>query len=226
MNYWVRRILSNLKVNNVEYTSILSLELNDEVPNRSKIFLDSLAQVYINYTIQNQFKINENTLRYINLQLDEVVSIMDSIEYDLQNVRDKKGILDIDKESNEYFRDLMTHESLKRQLQLKNKSLISLKDYILTVQDENVIPPSLFIIDDDIYLDKSISKFYQSQLEKVDMKYGVKSGHQGLLKINESIANQRRDLLIYIDNTEKALEQKILDEEKLVTTILKINENN
>ena len=212
MNYWVNRILSNITVNNVDYTSILTLKLNDEVPIRSKIFLDSLAQVYIDYTLQNQFKINENTLRYINIQLEEVVSIMDSIEYDLQNVRDENGILDIDKESNEYFRDLMKHESLKRQLQLKNKSLKSLKDYILAVEDDNVIPPSLFILDDDIYLEKSISKFYQSQLEKVDMTYGVKSEHQGLLKINESIANQRKDLLIYIENSEKAFEEKILDE--------------
>ena len=109
MNYWVNRILRNIKVDNLDYTSILTIELNDEVPIRSKIFLDSLAQTYIDYTLQNQFQINENTLRYINVQLNEVVDIMDSIEYDLQNVRDKKGILDIDKEATEYFRDLMSH---------------------------------------------------------------------------------------------------------------------
>ena len=32
----------------------------------------------------------------------------------------------------------------------------------------------LFIIDDDVYLEQSISKFYQAQLKKVDLKYGVK----------------------------------------------------
>ncbi len=222
MNYWVNRILNNIKVNNIDYTSILTIELNDEVPQRSKLFLDSLAQVYIDYTIQNQFQINENTLRYINIQLEEVVSIMDSIEYDLQNVRDQKGILDIDKESNKYFSDLMKHETTKRQLQLKNKSLKNLKDYILTVEDENVIPPSLFILDDDIYLEKSISKFYQSQLTKVDLKYGVKNEHQGLMKINESIANQRRDLLIYIENSEKAFQEKIRDEDAEIAFFKKL----
>ena len=44
MNYWVNRILRNIKVDNLDYTSILTIELNDEVPIRSKIFLDSLAQ--------------------------------------------------------------------------------------------------------------------------------------------------------------------------------------
>jgi len=170
MKYWVNRILRNIRVKNVDFTSILTIELNDEVPLRSKIFLDSLAQTYIDYTLQNQFQINENTLRYINVQLDEVVNIMDSIEYDLQNVRDKKGILDIDKEASEYFRDLMFHESSKRKIQLRINSLENLKEYIIAVQDENILPPSLFILDDDVYLEQSISKFYQAQLKKLQIK--------------------------------------------------------
>ena len=222
MNYWVNRILKNIKVNNVDYTSILTLELNDEVPLRSKIFLDSLAQVYIDYTLQNQFQINENTLKYINIQLNEVVNIMDSIEYDLQNVRDKKGILDIDKEASEYFRGLMTHEAAKRKIQLRIKSLENLRGYIVAVLDENILPPSLFILDDDVYLEQSISKFYQAQLKKVDLKYGVKKQHQDLLKLNQSIANQRKDLLIYIDNSIRALNEKTNDEDTEIAFFKKL----
>ena len=80
-NYWVNKILSNLNVQNLEYTSIISVELTDEIPNRSRVFLDTLASVYIDYTLQNQFQINENTLKYINNQLKNVVEIIDSIEY-------------------------------------------------------------------------------------------------------------------------------------------------
>ena len=114
--FWVNKILANLSVENIEYTSLLTVNLLDEIPSRSKMILDTLAIEYINYTLENQFYINENTLTYINYQLDDVVTVIDSIGYDLQNMRDKKGILDVDKESEKYFQSLMIHEANKREL--------------------------------------------------------------------------------------------------------------
>jgi len=191
-NYWVNKILSNLKVENLEYTSIISLELTDEIPNRSRVFLDTLATVYINYTLQNQFQINENTLKYINNQLGNVVEIIDSIEFDLQNLREEKGVLDIERESEQYFRQLMTHEANKRKLHLKIKSLQNLNAYIINVKDENILPPSLYVLNEDTYLEQSLSKFYNSQLSKIEMLYGVNKNHQALEKLNTSIAKQKR----------------------------------
>lgn len=178
------------------------------------MFLDTLASTYIEYTLQNQFQINENTLKYINLQLDNVTAIMDSIEYEIQNLRDEKGVLDINLESRKYFDDLMSQESAKRKFNLKVKALQNLKQYLLIVKDENILPPALYILEDDPYLEQSLSRFYQSQLKKIDLLYGVKKDHQGLEKLNTSIAKQRKDLLIYIENTIKAFREKISDVEK------------
>ena len=55
------------------------------------MILDTLAQEYIKYTLENQFRINDNTMSYINNQLSDVVEIIDSIQNELQNFRDKKG---------------------------------------------------------------------------------------------------------------------------------------
>ena len=97
-NYWVNRIISNLSIENIEYTSLLVINLLDEIPERSQMILDTLASQYIQYTLENQFRINQNTMTYINYQIEDVVNIIDSIQFDLQNMRDKKGILDVDKE--------------------------------------------------------------------------------------------------------------------------------
>ena len=56
------------------------------------MILDTLANEYIQYTLENQFRINQNTMTYINYQVEDVVDIIDSIQYELQNMRDKKGI--------------------------------------------------------------------------------------------------------------------------------------
>ena len=142
--YWVNNIISNLSIENIEYTSLLVVNLLDEVPERSRMILDTLANEYIGYTLENQFRINENTTNYINIQLENVVNVIDSIQYELQNFRDKKGILNVDKESDKYFQSLMLHKSTKRKLGLKVKSLESLITYLTKLKDANIFP-TIFI---------------------------------------------------------------------------------
>ena len=204
-SYWVNRIISNLSIENIDYTSLLVINLLDEIPERSQMMLDTLASQYIQYTLENQFRINQNTMTYINYQIEDVVNIIDSIQFELQNMRDKKGILDVDKESEKYFQSLMQHEAAKRKIKLKIKSLENLKTYLTNIDDENILPPSLYVMSDDQYLSNSINDFYENQLKKMEMTHGFKKGHQELEKMNEKIINQRKDLLIYIQNTILAL---------------------
>ena len=150
------------------------INLLDEIPERSQMILDTLANEYIQYTLENQFRINQNTMTYINYQVEDVVDIIDSIQYyELQNMRDKKGILDVDKESEKYFQSLMQHESNKRKLKLKIKSLENLKKY-LQILIENILPPSLYVMSEDQYLSNSINDFYENQLKKMEMTHGFK----------------------------------------------------
>ena len=139
-------------------------------------------------------------MSYINLQLVDVVHIIDSIQYELQDLKDEKGILNVTKESDKYFRALTMHESNERNLNLKIKSLESLKTYLTNAKEENILPPSLYVINEDAYLSSSINEFYESQLQKIEMTHGFKKGHQELDKIEEKIINKRKDLLLYIQN--------------------------
>ena len=43
-NYWVNRIISNLSIENIEYTSLLVINLLDEIPERSQMVLDTLSK--------------------------------------------------------------------------------------------------------------------------------------------------------------------------------------
>ena len=208
-SYWVNNIISNLSIENIEYTSLLVINLLDEVPERSRMILDTFAKEYIGYTLENQFRINENTSNYINIQLENVINVIDSIQFELQNFRDKKGILNVDKESDKYFQTLMSHKSTKRKLGLKVKSLENLITYLTKLKDANISPPSLYVLNDDEYLKNSINDFYETQLKKLEINHGFKTGHQELNKVNEKIINQRKDLLIYIQNTISALESQI-----------------
>ena len=215
--YWMNHIISNLSIENIEYTSLLVINLVDEIPERSRMILDILAKEYIDYTLENQFRINENTMSYINLQLDNVVYVIDSIQYELQSLRDKKGILDVDKESEKYFQSLMFHQATERKLKLKVKSLESLVNYLTKLKDANISPPSLYVLNDDEYLKNSLNDFYENQLNKLEMNHGYKKDIKNLKKLMKKIINQRKDLLIYIQNTISALNTEIKIEKEEIS---------
>ena len=103
-----------------------------------------------------------------------------------------------------------------KEVAVKIKSLTDLNNYILKIKDENILPPSLYVLDDDIYLEQSLSKFYNYQLKKIEMLNGFKLNHTELEELNDRIANHRKDLLIYIDNSISAMNLKIDDVENEV----------
>lgn len=216
-SYWINKILSNIEIQNVDYTTLLSISLKDDVPERANQILNILAREYINYTLENQFRINENTMSYINRQLVEVVNIIDSLQLDLEKIRDKKEILDVDKESDKYFQLLMTHKSNERKLKLKVKTLENLAEHLINLKSDNILPPSIYVTSDDGYLKKSINKFYETQLKKIEMTHEFKSGHQELLKIQNKLINQRSDLLDYINNLINAVNIEIETEIKEIS---------
>ncbi len=210
-NFWVNQVLRGLQVENVEYTSILDISLVDPIPQRGKKFLDTLSSEYIKYTLENQLFVNENTLNFIQKQLDEVISVLEKITLEIEVAREKKGVLNLEKESTIYFDQLISFETSKRTLELDINALDNLREYILSVNDDNLMPPSFYILENDPYLKKALAKFYETQSSKVDLIYKVKEGHQDLERLKESIVTQKKDILIYINNTKEAIKEKIKD---------------
>jgi len=98
-NRLVGKYRGGLSIENVDYTSILTLQVRDEVPERAKMFLDSLSRVYIDYTLESQIQVNKNTEEHIEKQLIELEEIIDSLEFELERFKASNNILDLDKEA-------------------------------------------------------------------------------------------------------------------------------
>jgi capsular exopolysaccharide synthesis family protein len=203
---------SALSVENTEGTSILELTVEDLIPYRAIAFLDTLSKVYIDYTAQAQYKINENTLINIDKQLSGVVSILDSLENDLENFKANKSILDLPKQEGMYFEQLIGFDSKKRGLELWIQSLDALEKYILTVdasKDDKLLPPSFYIGDDDEYLKTTINELYSMQMSRNKILYGATKENKGIENLDQTMELLKRNMLTYISNSKKGLLQKI-----------------
>lgn len=223
-NYWVNKIISSTSVENIEYTSMLLIQNLDEIPSRSRMILDTLANEFIKNTLANEFKINDNTLIYINKQLVDVVDILDSIQYSIENLKNTKNIININKESDLYFSELVKAQADSKKLNLKITTLKNLTKYLSDFTDDKIVPPSLYILKEDDYLNKTIDEYYKSKIKYLDQSFGFKNEHLSLEKLKNEIDNRRADLLVYIKNLIIAFENQkyeIKDEIARLTRLAK-----
>lgn len=209
--YLVSKYKRALTIENIEYTSILNLQVENEVPERAKRFLDTLSTVYIDYTQQTRIDVNENTQRYIDKQLDELEYILDSLEYMLQSFRDSNRILDLSKEQEEYFKSMVEFDAQKRRLELQLESMSTMEEFLLQKANNEALPPSFFMFEEDYILQDQISELSSLKRERIVKMLNYTEENGEILKLDSIINTVKQGIYKYTVDTKAAILSKIRD---------------
>ncbi len=198
-----------MSVENLEYTSILEVTVEDEIPVRAKMFLDTLSQEYINYTLKSEFDINDRTIIYIDKQIEEVSNIMAVYEDDLERFISTKNILDLNKQEDQYYNQLVSYDAQKRHLELQLQSLDDLENYLVNVGEETLLPPSMYILEDDAGMKNMIAEVYDEQMARTNKLFDA-TGRNPVMTKGDSLQQIRRaNLMVYLVNTRKAINERM-----------------
>lgn len=209
MNDLTKTFLSNLTVENPDYTNVLKLTLRDVLPERSTKFLDTLAAVYIENSLISRLELNQSTLYFIDRQLDDVSMILDHIEDTLQDYREKNSVIDLDRQSDQYFDKYSGFEGRQKALELQLKSLDDLEHYIIEDKDPTFLPPSAYILENDQFQVSTLDDLYQKrQRLSAELLVGT-SQNYAVKNLRNQIDSTKRDILIYIKNSRQAIKEKI-----------------
>jgi uncharacterized protein involved in exopolysaccharide biosynthesis len=123
----VRKYQQSIMVEIPEYSGIVQVTVEDIIPKRAITFLDTLGKVYIDITLNSKLDINSRTLTYIEKQLEELTQMMTSIEDRLQNYKQSESILDLSKEEENYFEQLVINQTELNKLDLMEASFNSIE---------------------------------------------------------------------------------------------------
>ncbi|MDP2387724.1 MAG: polysaccharide biosynthesis tyrosine autokinase [Bacteroidota bacterium] len=200
---------SGLVIENPDYTNILKISCQDVIPDRAKLFLDTLAKIYIDQKLESKYELNERTLSFIDKQMAEVSSILKDVEDTMQNFKSNKVILDLVREENNEFEKLSAYESQRSLLNLQIEAINDLEKYIVENKDPEFLPPSVFVVQDDPYLVKTTTELYQKQIEYSEKLSVATDKNQSTMSLRENIKKLKQDLLIYINNSRKAYKKII-----------------
>lgn len=206
----IAKYKSNIEVVNLDYTSIVEITLKDEISDRALEVLDTLSNVYVETTLDSKKEVNENTLRYIDKQLDEVIMIINDIESELEKYKEQKAILNLTKEEDAYFKQFVELEAQKRNLILEIGVLEDLTTYLLQNESiESLLPPSMFIVETDPQLKQAILDLIRLRSEHIQRLEFSTEKNPSVSALLGEIAAAKRDILGYIQGQKGALNRAI-----------------
>ena len=195
---------SNLKAVNPDYTNVLVLTLDDIIPQRAILILDTLSRVYINKSLNSRFEINERTISFIDKQLDDVSSSLKEIEDTMQNYKKQKAILDLDWERDDFFKKLAVFDGQKSQLNLKISAINDLEKYIIEDKDPQFLPPNVYLVDDDVFLRSSVTDLYNTQIDLNLILSSSKEINPNIITLRQKIKSLKQNMLVYLNNSRNA----------------------
>ncbi|MCH2232341.1 MAG: polysaccharide biosynthesis tyrosine autokinase [Crocinitomicaceae bacterium] len=215
-NSLIHHFQSNMSIENIEYTSILDVRVNDDIAMRAKVFLDTLCAVFSDYSQRSQLEINQNTLDNIDKQIGEVQKILIAIENDLISYKDSADIINLKMEEDAYFENFVRFTESSRLLRMKLSSVTSLEEYLKTSSDETPLPPDDFLIEGDKYIQTKMEEYYELQTKILDQEHSVQPNHPSIVDARSSLAVIRKDLSGYLKSLKTVLYDQITENNKLV----------
>ena len=199
-----RQFQNKLQVENPNYTNVLVLKIDDIIPKRAVVVLDTLSKVYISKSLESRFLLNERTIDFIDKQLQEVSLALNEIEDTMRLFKKNNDILDLDWEKQDFFKKLSDYDNQKTALNLKMEAMSDLEKYIIEDKDPNFLPPNTFIISDDNFMNKSVAELYNMQIEINEQLSAVKEINPKVIEKREKVKKLKQNILVYLNNARNA----------------------
>ena len=209
-NQLVNHYRSNLTVRGVGQTSILSLEVNDILADRAIEFLDVLSKRYLEYSTSAREEINRKTDEFLDTQLVKIESNVDSLQSILDEQRAEGEVLELTRNEQVYFQELVQLETQNEELNLNIRSLKTLENYLAKGIENTGIPPSSFLTQDPVASER-VGQLYNLQLQRTQMLLDVTPSNFQIKRLDSLISTTRLSLIEYITEAKTSIEQERVD---------------
>jgi len=194
-----RRVTQGL-VKSIEVTppeklsTVINLNLEDEVPNRGEDILNSLIQAYNQKGIDDRNKLAANTMKFIEDRIKNVEGELNELEAEIKDYRSSKGLVDLSEQGRMYLQDAGQNDQRIAEINLKLSVLNKVENYIQSKNNGGSIVPSTLGIDDPV-LTQLLQKLYNSEMEYEGLKKTTAVNNPMLISLSDEIEKIRPNIL-------------------------------
>lgn len=192
--------------------SVLYLTLQGEVPKKEADYLNKIGEVYVRSGLEEKNKIAENTINFIEDQLNNITDSLEIVENNLQNFRQSNKIIDISREGTALFEKVEQLQTEKALIKIQGKYYEYLLHYVQSRNNfKDVIVPSIMGINDQV-LNSLVGQLIQLYTEKGEIAFSATEDNPTLDVVNHKIQITRDNLIENVNNLIKTTSEISLTE--------------
>ncbi|MFC2096236.1 GumC family protein [Bacteroidota bacterium] len=192
----------NIDVND-EKGSILNLKITGFVPNKMAAYLNKLSEVYIRSALIEKNERAENTLKFIDEQLNFIVKDLNAAEVRLQDFRTQNKVINLNQKGSMLYEELTRIQNDRFAYDVKTKYLDYLETNLQKKElDEAIVAPSVLGITDPS-LQKLVETFNSRLAEKNKFSQVAQEDAPNIIIIQNEINNLKKTLTDYLLSTQK-----------------------
>jgi tyrosine-protein kinase Etk/Wzc len=200
----VNSLLTNVSIGLMnDRTSVLSLSVEDAVPQKGKDILQKLLDEYAFNTLEDKNREATNTLRFIEERLNIVTEELGSVEQDVEQYRRQKGVTDLSAEAGLFLDRLQSNDRKINEIDI-NLNVLDCVDSVMKSNQTDNIHPSTLGVDDPI-LSTYIIRLSKLHMEKTQLSQTVQESNPLMETTNSQIRNIKSAIRENINNQKSNL---------------------
>ena len=171
--------------------------------NNAPIFLNKLTQVYIENSIEQKNLLASNSLKFIDSQILQISEELKTIEDNLLEFKNNKGILDVDAESKLFLDQVKDYDEKISETNIQLSFVDYLTKYIKENKKINDIAPTSIGINDPLLI-KLIASLSDLENDRERRQYESKTGSPVIENLDLQIKKSKNIILETLANIKKS----------------------
>lgn len=200
LNAVIEDFQNSLKISPISRESnIVHLGMRSKVPNKAKVFVNKLLEVYLANELYKKNQLGLKTIQFIDRQLSDVSDSLKRVEGWLEDFRVKSNIQDINVTSETLSKNLNRLEDEKAAVEVKIKYYTYISTSIAEGRLGDIVAPSTFGLDDPL-LSSLLIELSKLNQERAGLNYNAKEENPLAEVVDLKIRNTKKTLLENVNN--------------------------
>ena len=214
--------MSNFSVSPVtKQAAVVSVSMKGT--NKLKIveFVNLLMNEYVSRGLEKKNLVSENTIKFINNELNDIQESLGQAETDLKDFRQENDLMNLDLQANQVYTNIQALDRERAEMAVNVKIYKQLQDYIkVQINDpENLAAPSTMGINDPLLNQLTRDLVNLSQAKATQM-LTLTEQHPQIVKLNEQIVTTKKALLENVNNLVNNAQMSLNEIERRIGTLM------
>ena len=183
-----------------EDANLIDISINGDNPQKEIDYINMLSNVYIDYSLQEKNQISDNTIRFIDSQLNAVVDTLKTTSNQFTKYRSNNGVFDLSQKADIIMQKLSDLDTKRSMAEMQLHYYENLKKYMEDGDKmKNITFPSVVGITDP-GLNNLVAKLSELYSKKDALSYSLQAKNPSLVVVDRELEYTRKSLQENLNN--------------------------